>query len=177
MWEAGGKERRSPIWMESLAQHPRMIRQLLLMTQTTFSSNSVPFQDRATTKYQHQAWLLIFARSEEAACLQHTTRWLQLSHKYDLLVLIQKYTKSSHHSKKLLSKSGDLGIGLVWDKPTGPDRTEPLFSPTVEILFKLNLIIYDGSSVVIRMISDNFRCFPVFPAVFWCFQLGCNCYG
>ena len=95
---------------------------------------------------QHQAWLLIFARSEEAGCLQHTTRWLQLSHKYDLLVLIQKYTKSSHHSKKLLSTSGDLGIGLVWDKPTGPDRTEPLFSPTVEILFKLNLIIYDGSS-------------------------------
>ena len=41
-----------------------------------------------------------------------------------------------------LSPSGDLGIGLVWDNPTpphpGPDR---LFGPTVEILFKLNLII------------------------------------
>ena len=46
----------------------------------------------------------------------------------------------------IVSPSGDLGIGLVWDKPTGPDRTEPLFSPTVEILFKLNWIIYDGSS-------------------------------
>ena len=41
--------------------------------------------------------------------------------------------------KCLLSPSGDLGIGLVWDNhphPTGPDH--PLFGPTVEILFKLN---------------------------------------
>ena len=38
-----------------------------------------------------------------------------------------------------LSSSGDLGIGLVWDNPTGPDRTPPpLFGPTVEILFKVN---------------------------------------
>ena len=39
----------------------------------------------------------------------------------------------------LLSPSGDLGIGLVWDnhpdQPTPPHR---LFGPTVEILFKLN---------------------------------------
>ena len=30
----------------------------------------------------------------------------------------------------------DLGIGLVWDNPTGPDQT--IFGLTVEILFKLN---------------------------------------
>ena len=36
----------------------------------------------------------------------------------------------------LLSPSGDLGIGMVWDNhPTRPHR---LFGPTVEILFKLN---------------------------------------
>ena len=40
----------------------------------------------------------------------------------------------------LLSRSGDLGIGLVWDNNrTPPDPTGPqLFGPTVEILFKLN---------------------------------------
>merc|ERR1711973_1018261 len=38
--------------------------------------------------------------------------------------------------------------------------------PTVGILFKLNLIIYEGSSVVLRMISDDFRCFPMFSAVY-----------
>ena len=38
--------------------------------------------------------------------------------------------------------------------------------PSVEILFK---IIYEGSSVVLRMISDDFRCFPMFSAVFRCF--------
>ena len=77
----------------------------------------------------------------------------------------------------LLSPSGDLGIRLVWHNLSPPDRTgPPLFSPTVEILFKLNQIIYDGSSVVLRMISDDFRCFPVFLAVFRCFQLGCNYY-
>ena len=35
----------------------------------------------------------------------------------------------------LLSPSGDLGIGLVWDNRTTP---QPLFGQTVEILFKLN---------------------------------------
>ena len=35
----------------------------------------------------------------------------------------------------LLSPSGDLGIGLVWDNNR---TTGPLFGPTVEILFKLN---------------------------------------
>ena len=69
--------------------------------------------------------------------------------------------------KSFLSPSGDLGIGLVWDNhPTGPPQ---LFGPTVEILFKLNLIIYEGSSVVLRMISDDFKCFPMFSAVFRCF--------
>ena len=39
--------------------------------------------------------------------------------------------------KFLLSSSGDLGIGLVWDNhPTPPHP--PYFGPTVEILFKLN---------------------------------------
>ena len=37
-----------------------------------------------------------------------------------------------------LSPSGDLGIGLVWDNRTTP---QPDFGSTVEILFKLNLII------------------------------------
>ena len=36
-----------------------------------------------------------------------------------------------------LSPSGDLGIGLVWDNHP-PDRTEPLFGPTVEIRSQLN---------------------------------------
>ena len=41
-----------------------------------------------------------------------------------------------------LSPSGDLGIGLVWDNPTPPHPTpDRLFGLTVEILFKLNLII------------------------------------
>ena len=61
------------------------------------------------------------------------------------------------HVRMFLSPSGDLGIGL--------DQT-PLFSPTVEILIKLNKIIYEGASVVLRMISDDFRCFPMFSAVF-----------
>ena len=39
--------------------------------------------------------------------------------------------------------------------------------PTVEFLFKWNLDIYDGSSVVLRMIPDGFRCFPT---VFWLFS-------
>ena len=38
--------------------------------------------------------------------------------------------------------------------------------PTVEILFKWNLDIYDGSSVVLRMISDGFRCFPTVEILF-----------
>ena len=39
--------------------------------------------------------------------------------------------------KFLLSSSGDLGIGLVWDNhPTPPPP--PYFGLTVEILFKLN---------------------------------------
>ena len=37
----------------------------------------------------------------------------------------------------LLSPSGDLGIGLVWDNWPGPDRTAT-FRSTVEILFKVN---------------------------------------
>ena len=47
--------------------------------------------------------------------------------------------------------------------------------PTVEILFKLNWIIFDGSSVVLRMISDDFRCFPMFSAVFRCFPTVFRC--
>ena len=42
-------------------------------------------------------------------------------------------------NSRLLSPSGDLGIGLGWDNHpdrTGPDH--PHFGPTVEILFKLN---------------------------------------
>ena len=46
-------------------------------------------------------------------------------------------TAAPFGSLAFLSPSGDLGIGLVWDNP-GPDR---LFGLTVEILFKLNLII------------------------------------
>ena len=39
----------------------------------------------------------------------------------------------------LLSPSGDLGIGLVWDnQPTPPQPGPQLFGPTVEFLFKLN---------------------------------------
>ena len=68
----------------------------------------------------------------------------------------------------LLSPSGDLGIGLVWDNNWAPG---PHFGPTVEILFQLNQIIYDGSSVVLRKISDDFRCFPMFSAVFLCSRL------
>ena len=53
-----------------------------------------------------------------------------------------------------LSPSGDLEIGLVWHNLSPPP---PHFGPTVEILFKLNQIINDGSSVV-QMILDVFRC-------------------
>ena len=42
----------------------------------------------------------------------------------------------SDKKMNLLSPSGDLGIGLVWDNRTTPPH--PLFGPTVEILFKLN---------------------------------------
>ena len=39
----------------------------------------------------------------------------------------------------LLSPSGDLGIGLVWDNLSNPIQSPPrLFGLTVEILFKLN---------------------------------------
>ena len=50
---------------------------------------------------------------------------------------------------------------------TGPD---PLFGISVEIVFKLNLIISEESLVVLRMISDDFTCsdvlscFPMFSA-------------
>ena len=70
-------------------------------------------------------------------------------------------THFSIRFRMFLSPSGDLGIGL--------DQT-PLFSPTVEILIKLNKIIYEGASVVLRMISDDFRCFPMFSAVFRLFS-------
>ena len=35
------------------------------------------------------------------------------------------YTLWAIQVPDLLSPSGDLGIGLVWDNPTGPDRTGP----------------------------------------------------
>ena len=41
----------------------------------------------------------------------------------------------------LLSPSGDLGIGLVWDNPTPPDR---LFGPTVEILWNIKPKLRDA---------------------------------
>ena len=70
---------------------------------------------------------------------------------------------------RFLSPSGDLGIALVWDNHP-PHPTPPqLFGPAVEILFKLNSIIDEEYSVVLRMISDDFRCFPMFSAVFRCF--------
>ena len=46
---------------------------------------------------------------------------------------------ASNSKNRLLSPSGDLGIGLVWDNHrTPPDPTGPHFGPNVEILFKLN---------------------------------------
>ena len=65
----------------------------------------------------------------------------------------------------LLSPSCELGIGLVLDNRTPPQ----LFGPTVEILFKLNEIIYEESPVVLEVISDELRYFPMFSAVFRCF--------
>ena len=66
----------------------------------------------------------------------------------------------------LLSPSGDLRIGLVWDIHPTPPAT---FGPTVEILFKLNgTTIYDGFLVDLRMFSDVLRFFPMFSAVFRC---------
>ena len=57
-----------------------------------------------------------------------------------------------------LSPSGDLWIGLGWDNLSPPHKTPPqLFGPTVAILFKLNWIICEGSSVVLRMVSDDFQ--------------------
>ena len=50
----------------------------------------------------------------------------------------------------LLSPSGDLGTGLVWDNPTTP----PLFVKNVKTLFKLNQTNSDGFSVVLKMMSD-----------------------
>ena len=49
-----------------------------------------------------------------------------------------QFRKKKFCENQFLSPSGDLGIGLVWDNPTGPDPTGPHFGPTVEILFKLN---------------------------------------
>ena len=46
---------------------------------------------------------------------------------------------------------------MVWSEITYPDPTGPLFGPNVDILFKLNYSVYDGSSVVLRMISDDFQ--------------------
>ena len=69
---------------------------------------------------------------------------------------------------KKMKTASCVFIITVWSDITYP-RTPQLFGPTVEILFKLDYI-YDGSSVVLRTISDDFRCFPMFSAVFQCFR-------
>ena len=70
-------------------------------------------------------------------CPQQDKRTGEVAH--DTLQKIIETPSTSLHLKdisSLLSPSGDLGIGLVWDNPTPPR----LFGPTVEILFKLNYL-------------------------------------
>ena len=84
----------------------------------------------------------------------------------------------SHEGRSLLPPSGDIGTGLVWyNHPPQPNTPSTFWSDCWNPLqAELNYLWYDGSSIVLRMISHEFRCFPMFSAVFWCFQLGCNFY-
>ena len=67
----------------------------------------------------------------------------------------------------LLSPSGDLGIGLVWDDHPLPNH------------FLVRLLKSSSNWTKLSMMGPQLIsvCFPMFWAVFWCCQPGCNFYA
>ena len=99
------------------------------------------FIKRRGVSHQFDCWcqsiMYFFAR--QFVLVKRQGYWLRLiTWKIFNLMILWPLPQSSSikFSFPLLSPSGDLIIGLVWDNH--PTPTDPLFGLTVEILFKLN---------------------------------------
>ena len=91
-----------------------------------------------------------------------TIAFLYPSHWHDLI---------GKGQSPLLSPSGDLGIGLVWDNPTGPDPTDFLVSllKSSSNWTKLSMRGPQLFSGWYQMILGVFRCLSSFPMFSDCF--------
>ena len=78
-------------------------------TQTGLTESKKSYQDENLQRIQKS---LFFVTD---ACLVWAPCWLRLP---------WRTSRKRGWRWELLSPSGDLGIGLVWDNPTGPDRTD-----------------------------------------------------